>query len=280
MPNFSARQKAIFTAIGAQIKKHGITSLVFNKEIAAQKTIVGIFEYHDDAVPNSLTRLVADILPPDAIAIEQSVEHTAYLESMRAAAPSDIDPDGDPYQMSLQELATMVMCPLVCIDAPEKIRRKRNLSERDLDTLRNSFMAQILAYFTPGKTIITINGIAHYADLWAQINEIDTNIRKIALFYSVDEAAKEASIKPDKQNSSKFRIVTPNEEALKTPEFRAQLRQVLTPAPAPLWLFARNMVFFRADDDERAARYPFIHASSKDAMLAYPPLEPVDMCLL
>ena len=78
----SPRSQEIIAAITHEIEGNHISSFSYQETPEPGKLIVFLFEMHFDPIPNFLTRLIADIVKANAVAIEQPVEHTAALESM------------------------------------------------------------------------------------------------------------------------------------------------------------------------------------------------------
>ena len=131
------------------------------------------------------------------------------------------------------------------------------------DSLRNEFMAHALLHFVPGKTIVTINGMAHEQDLCTQLKDLDPEIQMMPIEYHVDERASQASVtfKPGKYGAV-FNIITPNEECLEDATFIAALTSILMnnyPSPKVIPFFERGLTFFNPA--------PFLLTTSAQAML-------------
>ena len=238
---------AIVCEIKKQISKYKLQNFNHNESPQAGKTVVALFEMHHDPVPNFLVQFISSLIKPDTIAIEQPIEYTTFLEKMRTdQAGNTLEEDDDPYLKSLQELTTMVSCPLVCIDAPDKIRSQENLDEAALDNLRNTFMALSLIYFLPGHTSLTINGLAHRKDFSDQLSQLDKKITMIPIEYHIDQRINKASAIMEKDGVSVvIKISTPNIRSLKDPDFCQRLSSLLERFyPKPQLIYSSSSTFF------------------------------------
>lgn len=272
----------IIALIQSKIKEHGIGSLLFEEAPKPGKTIISIFELHFNPVPTFLIHFIANIFKPDFIGIEQAIEHTSAMEDLKHPETMDegIDTEvEDPYQKSLKVLSQLVPCPIVCIDAPEEVRgslsaaaAQSRKAAKELDSLRNAFMAHTLVHFLPGRSCLTINGLAHYADLKVQLRALDNQAKMMSIIYKLGTSGPKAKVSlVEKGEDSFLEILAPNEESLKDPIFCNQLREALIPHPKIPIPSMGKIVFFLPLDRP----YPYLREESKDAMLIPPAPDPL-----
>ncbi len=271
-------EEHVYSVINKVIEQHKIKSLVFKKNLEPDKSFIALCELHHEQIPNCLIQAIANMYKVDAIGVELPIEFTAESELKPMPKVTlltgnknpeeseesederyDEGDEGDEtelYIKTLEQLKTFISCPIIAIDAPERIRGFGSYIDEEMqDAVRNLFMAYIITHYAPGKILLTVNGGAHYFNLFAQLNVRDPNLRKVAVFYEVNTSARETTITPDKLDRNRCKIITPNEAslrvALQKDEFRKLLFDTIARCmQAPNSLLAGNQGLFKPNIEE------------------------------